>query len=424
MKQRPLSRRTFLAGSAATLATLSAKRRQRVIAAKKTEWSNWSQAVKATPKNFETPDTHDALVKLVRKAAAKKQTVRVAGSGHSFVPLCPSEHLMLSLDNLQGIEDIDTANLRAKVKAGSKLFKIGEPLYNAGISLPNQGDIDRQALAGAIGTGTHGTGKDLPNMSNFAVGFTLLTGTGDEIECSASKNTEIFKAAQVSFGSLGIMTSITIQGDPAYKLRENNWTVEYADCMENLDDHIANNRNFEFFFTAKNDRCSMKTLGVTTDADEEYNDGQRIGPAYIVYPNARNAKFNEIEFALPKENGPECIAEIRELIRTEYDGLAWPIEYRTVKADDIPLSPHNGRESVAISCHQSYRRPHEEFFKNCQSIYQNHNGRPHWGKMHWLSASEIQGLYPEWDRFQKIRKELDPNGIFMNDFVRKILIEG
>jgi FAD/FMN-containing dehydrogenase len=424
MKHRPLSRRTFLAGSAASIAVLTTKRRQRAIAAKKTEWTNWSQAVKATPKNFETPDTHKSLLKLVQKAASKKQTVRVAGSGHSFVPLCPSEHLMLSLDNLQGIEDIDAEKLQAKVKAGSKLFNVGEPLYKAGMSLPNQGDVDRQALAGAIGTGTHGTGKDLPNMSNFAIGFTLLTGTGEEVECSATKNPEIFKAAQVSFGSLGIMTSITLQLDLAFKLHERNWTVEYADCMDNLDSHIANHRSFEFFFTARNDKCSLKTLVKTTAEDKPYEDGERTGPAYVVFPNARNQKFNEIEFAMPKENGPDCIHELRELIRTKYDGIAWPIEYRTVKADDIPLSPHTGRESVAISCHQSYRRPHEIFFKECQAIYRNHNGRPHWGKMHWLTAKEIRGLYPQWDQFQKIRKELDPHGIFMNEFVRKILIEG
>jgi len=424
MKKRPLSRRSFLAGSAASIAALSTKRRQRVHAAKKNEWSNWSQAVKATPKKFETPNTHEALVKLVQKAAAKKQTVRVAGSGHSFVPLCPSEHLMLSLDNLQGIEDIDSDKAQAKVKAGSKLFNIGEPLYKAGISLPNQGDVDRQALAGAIGTGTHGTGKDLPNMSNFAIGFTLLTGTGEEIECSETENREIFKAAQVSFGALGIMTSITLQGDKAFKLHENNWTVEYEDCMENLDSHIENNRSFEFFFTAKNDKCSMKTLAKTTAEDKAYDDGERIGPAYVVFPNARNAKFNETEFAMPAENGPDCLSELRELIRTKYDSLAWPIEYRTVKADDIPISPHNGRASVAISCHQSYRRPHEEFFKECQAIYLNHGGRPHWGKMHWLTAKEIRGLYPEWEHFQEVRKELDPNGIFMNDFVRKTLVEG
>jgi len=191
-----------------------------------------------------------------------------------------------------------------------------------------------------------------------------------------------------------------------------------------LDDAIAGNRHFEFFWRPRRDVCSMKSLNPTDEAPSDLPDreGERIGHSHQIFPSVRNNKFNEIEFALPEENGLDCLKELRELMLNKHKDVVWPLEYRTLAADNILISPAQGRETIAISAHQANTLPHNPFFADVEAIFRNHRGRPHWGKMHTHTADELKLLYPKWEVFHAIRRQLDPNGRFLNDFLRRTFV--
>jgi FAD/FMN-containing dehydrogenase len=388
------------------------------------QWNNWSGSVSCTPRTIASPTTEEQVVKLVADAHRTRQTVRVAASGHSFVPICASDGTLLSLDGLKGIVSTDQEKKTATFLAGTKIYQMGEPLLKAGLAMENMGDIDRQGIAGAISTGTHGTGKGIGSISTQVVGLRLITASGETLDCSAESQPDVFKAAKVSLGSLGIITQVTLRCLPAYRLHEKKWEIPFAECIANLDDLIAGNRHFEFFWRPRRDVCSMKSLNPTDETPSDLSDreGERIGHSHLIFPSERNNKFNEIEFALPEESGLDCLQELRELMLRKHQDVLWPLEYRTLAADDILISPAQGRETITISAHQAHTLPHNPFFADVEAIFRNHRGRPHWGKMHTHTADELSRLYPKWEEFHAIRRQLDPHGRFLNDFLRRTFV--
>jgi len=221
-------------------------------------WTNWSGGVTCTPAHLAMPESEDALLARFREAERAGEEMRVAGAGHSFVPLCTSTGMLLSLDGMQGIVETNAAAMHATVWAGTKIHQIGAPLLAVGMAMENMGDIDRQSLAGAISTGTHGTGPTLGNIATQVIGLRLLTATGDYLDCSAEREPELFSAARVSLGMLGIITRITLRVLPAYHLHEHTWVASFEECMDNLDTLIAATRHFEFFWLPGEDVCAMK----------------------------------------------------------------------------------------------------------------------------------------------------------------------
>ena len=426
MESHRISRRAFLANNAAAwgLSRGLKGRANENPPVTLEKWSNWSGSVECTPQILAAPETEDQVVQLVVQARRNRQSVRVAASGHSFVPICASQEALLSLDGLKGVVATDPQTQTATVLAGTKIYEMGEPLFRAGLAMENMGDIDRQGIAGAVSTGTHGTGKGIGSLSTQVVGLKLVTADGESLVCSAESEGEIFKAAQVSLGALGIITQINLRCLPAYRLHERKWQVPFEQCVADLDRLIADNRHFEFFWFSQTDVCWMKTLNPTEAAPSDLpdRDGERIGHSHRIFPSVRNNRFNEIEFAVPAVNGLDCLKEIRELMRHRHKEIRWPLEYRTVAADDIFISPASGRETVTISAHQGSTLPHEKFFADVEAIFRNHRGRPHWGKMHTHTAKELSQLYPKWNEFQVIRRQLDPNGRFLNDFLRRTLV--
>jgi FAD/FMN-containing dehydrogenase len=310
--------------------------------------------------------------------------------------------------------------------------------------MANMGDIDRQALAGAVSTGTHRTGRALGSISTQVTGLRLVTAAGEIIECSPSREPAIFKAAQVSLGALGVLTQITLRLLPQYYLHERTWVASFEACLAELEQHILANRHFEFFWAPQHDACAMKALNpVELPLQEQastpillgYGEGEapqgrlaryvreaRIDRSYRIFPSERNLKFNEIEFAVPYEHGPACLCELRHLMQSRYPHVQWPIEYRTLAADDIPLSPAYGRPSVTISLHQAAGLACQPFFADAEAIFRNHQGRPHWGKIHTHTAVELAQLYPQWPAFQTIRQQLDPTGLFLNAHLRSMFL--
>jgi FAD/FMN-containing dehydrogenase len=398
-------------------------------------WQNWSGSVDCAPARMAMPTSEAEVSALIVAARRAGQGVRVAGTGHSFTPLCATDGTLLSLDGMQGLIAADPAASTATFWAGTKISQAGGPLLAAGLAMENMGDIDYQSLAGAIGTGTHGTGETLGSISTQVVGLRLVLASGETLDCSAAHEPAIFDAARVSFGVLGVVTRITLRTLPAYRLHERTWVAGFDACMAQMPALIGDTRHFEFFWLPQDDVCAMKSLNPTTEEQREgapppavtgrlarYIKPERIDWSYRIFPSERTLKFNEMEFAVPAEHGRDCLRELRDLMRGRHPDVAWPVEYRTLHRDDIPLSPAYGRETVTISIHQAAELPYREFFTDAEAIFRNYRGRPHWGKMHWHTARELRDRYPRWGAFAAIREELDPEGRFLNGHLRHILL--
>lgn len=236
-------------------------------------------------------------------------------------------------------------------------------------------------------------------------------------------------------GLFGVLARITVQALPAYRLHERTWIASVEECFAGLDALIAANRHCEFFWSPAEDTCAMKTLALTDAPPQEiaplgppppgrlarYVKPERIDWSYRIFPSERTIRFNELEFAVPAASGPDCFRELRDLMRRKHPDVLWPLEYRTLRADNIPLSPANGRDTVTISVHQAAELPHTAFFAAAEAIFRNHRGRPHWGKLHTHTARDLRNLYPGWDAFLALRARLDPTGLFLNHYLRELL---
>jgi FAD/FMN-containing dehydrogenase len=399
-------------------------------------WSNWSGLVRCRPRQLLAPESESEVASIVRRAAAAAQIVRVTGTGHSFTPLCASDDVLLSLDRLAGIESVDAAERRAWIRAGTKIHDLGGPLAERGLALENQGDVDVQAIAGAVSTGTHGTGPSLGSISTQVTGLRIVTATGDILDCSNEADAEVFRAAQVSLGALGVITAVRLRLLPLYRLHEQVRREPLDECLDRLDERIRANRHFEFFWYPCDNIALTKTLNPTerprmaSPADDSAAAGvglpsaerERVDDSWRIFPTVRENRFNEMEYSVPAEHGVECFLEVRELMRRKHTLMAWPVEYRTVAADDILISPAQGRATVAISIHQGAELPHAAFFDDAEKIFRRHQGRPHWAKLHSLSCPQLKELYPAWERFQSVRNQLDPQGRFLNEHLRRLFI--
>lgn len=428
-----------------------------------TEWRNWSGWVKSDPQSLQRPESESELAQLI---AVADGPVRVAGSGHSFTPICECSGTLFSLEKMSGLISYDHEFQTARVFAGSTIRDLGPLLHDQGLGLINQGDIDRQAIAGAVGTGTHGTGKDLKSISAAVVGFRLVTPSGEVIICSATENADVFGAGRVSMGSLGVMSEIELQCAPAYALEERGGRLPVADLFDTLDALRDGNRHFEFFWFPFADDVLVKTLNLSDVRPKPRRrapDGED-GPADIgfrklceisrfapflrgrfqrqmteqggsryagdapgrsrwshdAFPSDRNVRFNEMEYAVPAQQGPDCVREVAQHMRSCGVNFLFPIEYRYVAADDAWLSPFFERDSVTISIHQYHKQPYAKLFAGVEQIFQKYGGRPHWGKLHTLAAADLKALYPKWNDFCDVRHKLDPGGKMLNPFLRKI----
>ncbi len=385
-----------------------------------TDWQNWSGSQQHVAFDLALPDSELAVAELIQRAAAAGRSVRGIGSAHSFVPFWTDDHLV-SLDNMKGLISHDAAARQVTVWAGTKLHELGEPLWDLGLAMENMGDIDRQSVAGAISTGTHGTGASLQNISSQVVGLRLVKADGAIVDINGSVDPDLLRAAQVSMGTLGVITQVTLQALPAYHLHERNWQASVAECAEAREDLITNNRHWEFFWDPQTDQCAMKTLNVTEAQSLSLpTPGQDIGRSYKVIPSAREFKFNEIEFSVPAAAGWDCFLALRQLMQTDFADVRWPLEYRTLKADDMFLSSASDRDSVTISAHQGANQPYKAFFGAVEGLFREYDGRPHWGKIHTQQASQLEISLPQFNRFREIRQSMDPQGLFLNPFLKQV----
>ncbi|HRI27546.1 MAG TPA: D-arabinono-1,4-lactone oxidase, partial [Chitinophagales bacterium] len=416
--------------------------------AKKT-WKNWSGIVSYQPQKVYMPYSEEEIVEVVKHNAARKRKMRTIGSGHSWTPLCETEQALISLDNYQGIESVNHAAMQATVYAGTKIHQLTQMLFQEGLALENLGDIDRQSIAGAISTGTHGTGINFGIIPTQIIGLKLVTASGDVVTCSAQENPDVFKAAQVSLGVLGIISTITFQCVPAYKLRYVADKENLHSCLANIDNYNAHNRNFEFYWFPYSDVCQTKFSNITDEPVQDnpvsdylngvvlengifgaVSEAVRLAPnlttkvaklastlvspfsktnwSHKVYATPRMVKFNEMEYNLPIEQFKDTLLEVVDAFNHYRFKVHFPLENRFLKGDDIYLSPAYGRDSAHISFHVYKGMPYKAYFDAMESICRNHQGRPHWGKLHNLTAKELQPIFPKWNDFLKVRRSLDP----------------
>jgi len=357
---------------------------------------------------------------VVVEAAERGQSVRVAGSGHSHYRLVPTDGVVLDLSGLTGIVHTDVDAHRARVWGGTTIFALGRPLHDAGLALTNQGDIDRQALAGAVGTGTHGTGQALGNLSSMVAGLTIVGADGEATRCSADENTDLFRAARLGLGAFGVVTEIEMSVKPAFRLKERQWKAKYDELRPSIDELSGQHRHFEFFWFPLNDTAHPKCMDVT-DEPAVYpvrGEGERCNWSYEVLPNHRPHLHTEMEYSVPVERSLDCLDEIRDLMRADFPDVRWPVEYRRVAADDVAMSQAHGRTSATISVHQGNGLPAEPFFRACEAVFLRYEGRPHWGKVHYLDGAQLAAATPGWDEWWAQRNAVDPAGVFLNDRLR------
>ncbi|MDT0690479.1 D-arabinono-1,4-lactone oxidase [Salegentibacter sp. F188] len=391
------------------------------------EWKNWSGSLSFKPGAILTPESEEEIVKLVKKARKENRKIRVVGAGHSSSPLVQTEDILLSLKHFKGVEAPDLEKNRATVLAGMTVKEAGKDLYRYGLAMHNTGDVDVQTIAGAIGTGTHGTGKELRNLSSMLVGVRMITGTGEIIDTSIEEDPELFRALRVALGTCGIFLKMRLQLQPFFRLIRKEWCVPIEKCLENLEELQENNRNFDFYWYPRSEVAKIRVMNKEGEDMPEVSFGklkfEKEGRSHRVLPRSRHLKFDEMEYALPAKNGPECFLQVRKAIKEKWrKDVAWRVLYRTIKADDAYLSSMFGRDSVTISLHHNAGLSFWDYFKAIEPIFLKYGGRPHWGKKHTLKAAELKELFPCWDDFQKYREKFDPDNVFLSPYMEELLI--
>jgi FAD/FMN-containing dehydrogenase len=384
-------------------------------------WTNWSGSFSCEPAALLFPESEGELIELVQRAREDGARIRVVGTGHSCTPLVATDGRLVSLDRMSGVVRAEPEESRAWVRTGTKLHDLGGSLHDLGFAMENLGDIDVQALGGALGTGTHGTGVALPNLSARVSGVRLIDGEGN-LRVIKEDQPELLRAARVSLGALGILTAARLELVPAFRLHERIERLPIERCLAELDERIARTRHFEFFWYPSKDQAEAKSLHPThLPAEAAAGKYERIDWSHRILPSVRELRFFEMEYAVPAEAGPACFRAVRERMQARHGDVVWPVEYRTVAADDALLSPAQGRATVTISIHQDGQLPYEAFFRDVEPILTEHGGRPHWGKAHTREAPDLEATLPGFAQFARLRRGLDPDGVFLNPHLEAIL---
>jgi len=426
-------------------------------------WRNWGRTQRCEPAAVETPASELEVREAIRRARAAGQRVKVVGSGHSFTDIACTDGRMLTLDALNRVVAVDEATRLVTVEAGMTIQRLNDELALRGLALPNLGDIDRQSLAGAIATATHGTGARFGGLATFVRGLQMITADGEALRCSADEEPEVFHAARVGLGALGVVTAVTLQCVPAFTLHHVERSHAVDDVLADLDRYVDTNEHFEFYWLPHTDRCS-------TIENNRTDEAPRVKSAYkrwraeILYPNyffgalvaagrlrpslvprlnrvvasgagstelversdrvliaTRLVRFAEMEYCVPRARALEAVQGVRDVIDRTGLRVSFPIEVRFTAPDDIPLSTAYGRDTCYVAVHMARGVPYEQYFRGVEQVMDCLDGRPHWGKLHFQTAATLAPRYPEWDRFQAVRRKLDPAGCFSNTYLDRVL---
>ncbi|MER5195496.1 D-arabinono-1,4-lactone oxidase [Streptomyces sp. NPDC002755] len=429
-------------------------------------WRNWGGNVAARPAREVTPASVDELAEAVRRAAEDGLKVKAVGTGHSFTSIAATDGVLIRPQLLTGIRNIDRDNMTVTVEAGTPLKRLNLALAREGLSLTNMGDIMEQTVSGATSTGTHGTGRESASIAAQIKGLELVTADGSVLSCS-EKGTEeeraLFAAARIGLGALGIVTAITFAVEPIFLLTAREEPMPLDRVLADFDELWAENEHFEFYWfphtgstnTKRNNRSAGPREPVSQVSswieDEFLSNGvfqvaQWVGRAvpgtiptiaqvsskalsartytdipYKVFTSPRRVRFVEMEYAVPREAVTETLRELKAMLDRSGLRVSFPVEVRTAPADDITLSTASGRDSAYIAVHMVKGVPYQGYFTAAERIFTAHEGRPHWGKVHTRDAEYFAGVYPRFGEFTALRDRLDPDRLFQNDYLRRVL---
>ncbi|MEV8066234.1 D-arabinono-1,4-lactone oxidase [Streptomyces sp. NPDC085995] len=431
--------------------------------AKSGTWRNWGGNVSARPVREVAPASVEELSAAVRKAAEDGLTVKAVGTGHSFTSIAATDGVLIRPQLLTGIRSIDRDAMTVTVEAGTPLKRLNMALAREGLSLTNMGDIMEQTVSGATSTGTHGTGRESASIAAQIRGLELVTADGTALTCSATENPEVFAAARIGLGALGIVTAITFAVEPVFLLTAREEPMPLDRVLAEFDQLWAENEHFEFYWfphtgsttTKRNNRSAGPEQPVGRVAgwveDELLSNGVfqaanwvgRAVPAtvpaiarlssralsartytdipYKVFTSPRRVRFVEMEYAVPRAALVDTLRELKAMVDRSGLRVSFPVEVRTAPADDIALSTASGRDSAYIAVHMFRGTPYHRYFTSAERIFTAHEGRPHWGKIHTRDAEYFAGVYPRFGEFTALRDRLDPQRLFQNDYLRRVL---
>jgi L-gulono-1,4-lactone dehydrogenase len=426
-------------------------------------WRNWGRNQRCNPAAVEEPRSELEVAEAVRRAHVAHQQVKVIGHGHSFTDIACTEGRMLSIDALDRVLAVDEGSGLVTVEAGISIHHLNAELAERGLALANLGDIDRQTIAGAVSTATHGTGRSFGGLATFIRGIEMITADGTALRCSPDEEPEIFHCARVGLGALGVITKLMLQCVPAFNLHHLEEARPLDEVLAGLDALVDENDHFELYWLPHTDQAAI-IANNRTDAPADEKSAYKTWRAEVFFPNVffgavvaagraapklvprladvvasslgrtklvkrsdrifvstRFVRFVEMEYAIPRANAVEAVLAIRDLIDEEGLRVSFPIEVRFVAPDDIPLSTAHGRESCYIAVHMASGVPFDTYFRGVEAIMGRFDGRPHWGKMHFQTAATLAPRYPEWERFRAVRAKLDPDGRFANAYLDRVL---
>jgi len=423
-------------------------------------FENWNRNFSCRPALYAEPHCVEDVVQLVRLGHNEGKTLRPVGSGYSYTPLVQTDEILVSLNRIQGVERIDRDIPAVTVRGGTRLFHLNRFLASQGFALGNLGDIDRQTVAGAVSTATHGTGLGLGNISSEVLEITLVDGRGN---LTVIQDRPRLRAAAVSLGAMGLMVSVKLKIVPHYWLQVDRKVVELDRALDELDRNVANHRNFEFFWFPNLDFAFTKTMNLTANRaaagmqlfvrpvndylvengilwvlnewsrrfpgarDRLLNIIPRVAPQEVSFEPAERAyatprwvRHNEIEYAIDIRNVHRALTELRRSLHEAGTRVLFPIEVRFCRRDDLYLSPSSDRDVAYISAHTYADEAYHGYFQRVEQIMKRFGGRPHWGKLHFLSGNDFAYLYPRWDDFHRERQTLDPEGLYLNPYLKTI----
>ena len=425
-------------------------------------WTNWAGNQTARPSAVHRPANEDELSTIVSRAANDRTTVKALGSGHSFTATSVTTGAMIDMSRLSRLIAVDRTASTVTVEAGITIADLNLLLNGLGLALPNLGDIAYQTISGAIATSTHGTGRALTGIAAQVVAMRVVAGDGSVLDLSPEHHPSLFHAARVGVGALGIVSRVTLRVVPAFRLRAVEGAQRLDDLVEQLDEHVDGNDHFEFFWiphtkwalTKRNNRTdepvsipspfkhwyaktfmenyafgavcrlgrarpnliprlatALPSTGQSTIVDESYR----------IFASQRLVRFVEMEYAIPREACGEALQRVRRMVDERGHMVSFPVEVRFTAPDDVPLSTASGRPSAYIAVHMYKGTPFEPYFRDVAAIMADYDGRPHWGKMHFLGADELSRLYPQWEAFQQARQRIDPMRTFANAYTARVL---
>jgi len=425
-------------------------------------WKNWAGNQQSKPVRIARPASEPEVVEIIRQAVLNKQRVKVVGSGHSFTGIAVPDEVMIDLTRLNQVRSVDHSGGLITVQAGIVLSDLNAQLELHQLSMPNLGDVTYQTLAGALSTSTHGTGLQRTGLAAQIRAFKMVSAAGEVLVCSPLENAEIFHCGRVSLGALGVITEVTLNVVPAFNLRAVEQPMRISDVLDNYSQLIEENDFFEFYWVPHTKWALTKANNVSSDAIdspgrfatwynkmflENYAFGVlcRIGrlfPTLIpklatilpssgrveyvnvshrIFSSKRLVKFYEMEYSISLDSLVHALREVMNMVDDRGFRISFPVEVRCTGSDDIPFSTSTGRRSAYIAVHMFKGSEYGEYFSAVEAILRKYEGRPHWGKIHNLNANDISSLYPEYQRFIEVRNQLDPEGVFTNDYLRRVL---